>query len=298
MKLLVFGSLNIDHTYRLPHLVRPGETIASSHYRRSEGGKGFNQAAALALAGQEVFFAGAMGPDGLFLKEYLQSLQVRTDFLRTLDAPTGHAIIQVDEAGQNAILLFGGANALITREMIDDVLTHFAPGDWLLMQNEISGGDHLIRAAHARGMHVVLNPSPMSPELLSWPLDQVEWLLLNEVEGGDITGRHDPDAILDGLLRRFPDCRIVLTLGADGSVYADARQRIRQAAIPANAIDTTAAGDAFTGYLLRALLRGDAVGDALRLASHAAAIAVSRPGASRSIPRLAEVEGAMGHNLL
>ena len=295
MKLLVFGSLNIDHTYRLPHLVRPGETIASAAYRRSEGGKGFNQAAALACAGQEVFFAGAMGPDGLFLKEYLQTLQVRTDFLRTLDAPTGHAIIQVDGAGQNAIIIFGGANTMITPEMISDVLSHFDAGDWLLMQNEISCGDCLIRAAHARGMHVVLNPSPMSPEVLTWPLDKVAWLLLNEVEGGDVTGQRDPDAILDELLRRYPACHVVLTLGADGSVYADARQRIRQAAIPTDAIDTTAAGDTFTGYFLQSFLQDGDVSAALRKASHAAAIAVSRPGASRSIPRREEVEAAMRH---
>ena len=295
MKLLVFGSLNIDHTYRLPHLVRPGETLASAAYRRSEGGKGFNQAAALACAGQEVFFAGAMGPDGLCLKEYLQTLQVRTDFLRTLDAPTGHAIIQVDEAGQNAIILFGGTNVIITQDMIDEVLAGFDAGDWLLMQNEISCGDYLIHAAHARGMHVVLNPSPMSPELLTWPLEKVEWLILNEVEGGDVTGQRDPDAILDELLRRYPACHVVLTLGADGSVYADARQRIRQAAIPADAIDTTAAGDTFTGYFLQSFLQDGDVSAALRKASHAAAIAVSRPGASRSIPRMEEVEAAMRH---
>ena len=113
MRLLVFGSLNIDHTYHLPHFVRAGETLASSGYQRSEGGKGFNQAVALAKAGQEVCFAGAIGRDGIFLKEYLQKLQVNTDHLRVLDAPTGHAIIQVDENGQNSILLFGGLWGLV-----------------------------------------------------------------------------------------------------------------------------------------------------------------------------------------
>lgn len=293
MKLLDFGSMNIDHTYRLPHLVRHGETLASRQYQRSKGGKGFNQAVALAMAGQEVFFAGAMGPDGSFLKEYLQSLHVRTDFLRTLDAPTGHAIIQVDEAGENAIILFGGTNAMITREMIDEVLAGFDAGDWLLMQNEISCGDDLLHAAHARGMRVILNPSPMSETLLAWPLEKVEWLILNEIEGGDLTGCGDPEAILDELLRRYPACHIVLTLGAEGSVYADATRRIRQAAIPVDAVDTTAAGDTFTGYLICALLKGSRIEDALRLASHAAALAVSRPGASRSIPRMAEVIRAM-----
>ena len=133
---------------------------------------------------------------------------------------------------------------------------------------------------------MVLNPSPISPELLSWPLDKVEWLILNEVEGGDITGLREPDEILDELLRRYPACRIVLTLGAEGSVYADATRRIRQAAIPADAVDTTAAGDTFTGYFLQSLLQDGDVSAALLRASHAAAIAVSRPGASRNYSSL------------
>lgn len=293
MKLLDFGSLNIDHTYQLPHLVKEGETLSSTKYQRSEGGKGFNQAVALAKAGQEVFFAGALGSDGKFLQEYLNTLSINTDHLQFLDAPTGHAIIQLDDSGRNSIILFGGTNVLITKEMIDETLVHFECGDYILLQNEISHGDYLIHAAHEKGMHVILNPSPISPALLSWPLEKVEWLILNEIEGSDITGKYEPNEILDEILRRFPQIHVVLTLGAQGSLYADAGQRVSQNAIRSEAVDTTAAGDTFTGYFIHAMLQGENIQAALRMASYASSIAVSRHGASRSVPWKKEVLASM-----
>ena len=293
MKLLDFGSLNIDHTYQLPHLVRPGETLASDSYHKSEGGKGFNQAVALAKAGQEVYLAGAIGQDGLFLRDYLQELGVHTEHLCVLDAPTGHAMIQLDTEGQNCIILFGGTNGMITEAMIDEVLTDFGAGDYLLLQNEISHVDSIICAAHAKGMHIILNPSPMSPELLTWPLELVEWFILNEIEGADITGKTQPEEMLDELLRRYPACHVVLTLGERGSVYADATQRMDQSIVSAHTVDTTAAGDTFTGYFLHALLQGEAIQQALKTAACASAITVSRPGAGRSIPAAEEVQAAV-----
>ena len=293
MKLLDFGSLNIDHTYQLPHLVRPGETLASDSYHKSEGGKGFNQAVALAKAGQEVYLAGAIGQDGLFLRDYLQELGVHTEHLCVLDAPTGHAMIQLDTEGQNCIILFGGTNGMITEAMIDEVLADFGAGDYLLLQNEISHVDSILRAAHAKGMHIILNPSPMSPELLTWPLELVEWFILNEIEGADITGKTQPEEMLDELLRRYPACHVVLTLGERGSVYADATQRMDQSIVPAHTVDTTAAGDTFTGYFIHALLQGEAIQQALKTAACASAITVSRPGAGRSIPAAEEVQAAM-----
>ena len=293
MKLLDFGSLNIDHTYQLPHLVRPGETLASDSYHKSEGGKGFNQAVALAKAGQEVYLAGAIGQDGLFLRDYLQELGVHTEHLCVLDAPTGHAMIQLDKEGQNCIILFGGTNGMITEAMIDEVLADFGAGDYLLLQNEISHVDSIICAAHAKGMHIILNPSPMSPELLTWPLELVEWFILNEIEGADITGKTEPEEMLDELLRRYPACHVVLTLGERGSVYADAAQRIDQSIVTAHTVDTTAAGDTFTGYFIHALLQGEAIQQALKTAACASAITVSRPGAGRSIPAAEEVQAAM-----
>ncbi len=289
MKLMVFGSANIDHVYQLPHFVRAGETLASISYARNAGGKGFNQALALAKAGQEVCFAGAIGQDGLFLKDMLLSLGVHVDDLLILDSPTGHAIIQVDAAGSNSIILHGGANHCITSEMIDQALMQLVPGDWLLMQNEISNGHLLLQKAAEKGVHVALNPSPMSKEVLSWPLHLVDLFLLNEVEGADMTGVSEPDFMIQELLRRFPKARIVLTLGGAGSMYADEHHCCKQGIVPVKAIDTTAAGDTFTGYFLQGMMNGDAPSQCLETAAIASAMAVSKPGAGSSIPSMHEV---------
>lgn len=289
MKLLVFGSLNIDHTYHLPHLVKEGETLSSTAYAKNEGGKGFNQAVALAKAGLDIFFAGAIGKDGLFLQEYLQSIGIDTAHIQVLDVPTGHAIIQVDAEGRNSIFLYGGANQAITEEHINQVLSHFQAGDYILLQNEISLGESILRKAHEKGMHIILNPSPISSELLAWPLELVDWFILNEVEGRDLTGCTDPDAILDGLLARFSSAHIVLTMGDKGSIYADAACRIHQNAIPAHVVDTTAAGDTFTGYFFAAMMSNKSPADALRIAAAAASLAIAKPGAAKSIPWAREV---------
>jgi len=291
MKLLVFGSLNIDHVYQLPHFVRDGETIASTRYDRHSGGKGLNQAIALAKAGQEVCFGGAIGTDGLFLKELLNEYGVDTQFIRTLNIPTGHALIQVDTDGRNCIILYGGANQAITPEMICETLAQLDEGDLILLQNEISHCDEIIREAAKRGIQIALNPSPFTAELLTWPLDKVTYFLLNEVEGEDMTGEKEPDKILDSMLARWPNCRVVLTLGVQGSMYADQTQRIFQPVVKAHAVDTTAAGDTFTGYFLHAVLEGKDVAFALKEAASASAITVSRPGAAQSIPLLKEVRG-------
>ena len=288
MKMLVFGSMNIDHVYRMPHLVRAGETLSSSVYQRNPGGKGLNQAIALARAGMDVHFAGAIGRDGLFLRDYLASFGVDTSLVRVLEEPTGHAIIQLDEAGQNAIVLYGGANQQMTEESIRDTLAGFGAGDCILLQNEINLLEEIIRQAKAKGMQVILNPSPMS-DALPPLLPLVDWLILNEVEGEDVTDCREPDAMLDALLNRCPDCRVVLTLGVQGAMYADRTRRCFQPAFPVQAVDTTAAGDTFTGYFFQGVLGGGTVEEALRAAARASAIAVTRPGAGGSIPAMAEV---------
>lgn len=292
MKLINFGSVNVDHVYQLSHMVRKGETIASTDYQKNEGGKGFNQAVALAKAGQKVYFAGAIGADGLFLKECLNGYGVDTMYLEVFDIPTGHAIIQVDEDGSNSIILYGGANRRISEAMVERVLNQFASGDVVLMQNEICGGDIILREAARRGLRVVLNPSPITSELLNWPLEYVEWFILNEIEAEDMTGEKDPEKMLDGILRKYPRSHVVLTLGEQGAICAYGTCRVHQPAVPAKAVDSTAAGDTFTGYFLHSILNGDSVESALIVAARAAAITVSRPGAAVSIPVMEEVRHA------
>ena len=290
MRFLVFGSLNIDHVYEMPHLVREGETVAARGHKALAGGKGLNQAIALSRAGASVHFAGAVGEDGAFLKRMLEDGGVDAQNVRTLACPSGHAVIQVDECGRNAIIIYGGANREITPEMIDETLFSYGEGDWLLMQNEISCGEYLLKRAAERGLRVVLNPSPISRDMLSWPIEQADMLIFNEIEGCELTGRTEPDEILDALLARCPKSRLVLTLGENGAICADGERRLRQSAFPVKAVDTTAAGDTFTGYFLAAIAQEVSPAEAMKPACAAAAIAVSRPGATPSIPMAEEVK--------
>ena len=235
MKVLNFGSLNIDYTYQVDHFVRAGETMSSESLQVFSGGKGLNQSIALSKAGADVWHAGAVGAgDGDFLIEQMKKAGVHTELIEHLDGQTGHAIIQKDPAGQNCILLYGGANQRITREMVDRVLTQFEADDFLILQNEISEIGYIMEKAHEKGMKIVLNPSPMNAKILSYPLEYVDYFLLNEVEASDICGieaTKDPQALMNGLVKQFPEAKIVLTLGGDGSVYRDGNTVLRQESI-------------------------------------------------------------------
>ncbi len=284
MKILNFGSLNIDKVYKVPHFVRPGETISSENYQCFPGGKGLNQSIAAARAGQQVFHAGCVGEDGDFLIRVLADGGVDTRYVRKNPTITGHALIQVSGTGENCIILFGGSNQEIDTDYIDTVLADFEAGDILILQNEISNMPYLLQKGSEKGMQIMLNPSPMDAFLKTTDLSGVTWLMLNETEGGDITGETDPDRITAALLNRYPDMKIILTLGSDGAVYCSKEETIKQPCYPAVAVDTTAAGDTFTGYFAAAMVEGKTPAEALKLAACAAAITVSGEGASVSIP--------------
>lgn len=217
MRILNFGSLNIDRSYSVPHLVREGETISSHHMDVSSGGKGLNQSIALARAGLDVFHAGKVGEDGSFLLELLENNGVDISLVTCAEkSVTGHAIVQVDAEGRNCILLCGGANRTVTEAEADKVLKQFQAGDWLFLQNEISCLEHIISAAVARGMTVVLNPSPLDEELLNADLRGVSWFILNEIEGEGLTGEREPERICAALRKKWPGSKVVLTLGERG----------------------------------------------------------------------------------
>lgn len=297
MRILNFGSLNLDKTYRVPHILRPGETLASTGYAVYCGGKGLNQSIALARAGAEVIHAGKVGLDGGSLTAALSESGVDVHLVGVeKEIPTGQALIQIDEAGQNCILLYGGANQAVDSAYIRRVLDGFGSGDWLLLQNEISGMEEIITLAHRQGMTIVLNPSPVTESLRGMGLERVDWFILNEIEGAALAGLElgtDPDILCSRLLAAYPGAKFVLTLGGDGSVYADRENRCQQKAFPVQAVDTTAAGDTFTGYFFAWLLEGQPPARAMEAAAMAAAIAVGRPGASPSIPFRREVEQAL-----
>lgn len=290
MKILNFGSLNIDYTYRVPHIVVPGETLTSKSLEVYPGGKGLNQSIALARAGAEVYHAGMIGADGRFLKQLCEESGVDVRYIREMETRTGNAIIQVSDEGQNCILLYAGANRENTKEYVDQVLEGFDAGDVLLLQNEINLVDYLMEAAKQKQMTVVLNPSPFDDYMKGCPLEKVDIFLMNEVEGNQITGKVEPNEILQDMHFRYPQAKVVLTLGEKGAIYSDGKVSFCQSAIQTKAVDTTAAGDTFTGYYLAAVLDGQTPKEALLRAARASAIAVSRAGASISIPNKQEVD--------
>lgn len=284
-KILNLGSLNIDHVYAVDHFVRPGETLAANHYKLFAGGKGLNQSIALARAGSKVFHLGNIGLEGKWLTDLLRHDSVDISCVKILEnEATGHAIIQVDRSGENAILIHGGANSAVTDHQIRHALESFSPGDWLLTQNETSGVPEAFQLANLRGMKIACNPAPMSDAVLKYPLELVSLFIFNETEAEQLTGRREMESIRQVMSDRFPNAACVLTLGEKGAYYFDREQLHFEPAVPVQAVDTTGAGDTFTGYFLTEYINTIAPARALKIACRAAAICVTRPGAAGSIP--------------
>lgn len=289
MKVLNFGSLNIDYVYRVDHFVSPGETILSNDYEIFCGGKGLNQSIALKKAGVDVYHAGKVGDNSDLLLNRLREFGVNTDFIQCESGPTGHAIIQLDRTGQNCIILHGGANQTMTKEFIDSVIDNFSRDDIILLQNEINLLDYIIEKAHEKKMKIALNPSPINDSIEKLDLSPVTWLLLNEVEGKALSGCRENVEIAAELSKRYPDTEIILTLGSEGVLYRGRGRTLSHKAYDTKVVDTTGAGDTFTGYFIAAMTQKLSVEEALKLASLAASIAVSREGASDSVPYMKEV---------
>lgn len=284
-KIVCLGSLNLDHVYRLDHFVRPGETLGSESYSVGCGGKGLNQSIALARAGAPVMHAGRIGHDGGILRSALEAAGDDVSLLVEGDVPTGHAIIQVDAKGENAIILYGGANRRITEVEIDAALDAVGDGI-LLLQNEINSLGTILEKAHARGIRTAFNFAPFDPEdAKTLPLGLLSYLIVNEIEGAGVAGVAEPEAILRTLKERYPGCRVILTLGKAGAAFlGDDGVMVPVPPCPAEVVDTTSAGDTFIGYLFAGLLEGMELKAAMELAGRASAITVSRAGAADSIP--------------
>ena len=289
MKIYNLGSLNLDYVYKVGHFVQPGETLSSKHYSCLPGGKGLNQSIAASRAGSKVYHIGIIGEDaGLLTKTLLES-NVNLNFLNITNAVCGHAIIQVNEDGENCILLFGGSNRQISKKFIEHTFAQIDKESLLLLQNETNNLEYALYVAKQVGLSVMLNPSPIDDELLNLDLSAVSWLVLNEIEGRELTGEKEPNKILDNLLEKYPDMKVVLTLGCKGSIYRDRLKEVVQESYQVTVKDTTAAGDTFTGYFASSLAEGKDVEVAMNLASKAAAITITKVGAANSIPWMKEV---------
>lgn len=290
MKILNFGSLNIDKVYAVEEIVKGGETIDSISFSESVGGKGLNQSIAVAKAGGNIMHAGCVGKDGEILLQALKDNNVDTSLIKTVETASGQAIIQVDKHGQNCIILFHGTNYEVDKAYIDEVMQDFAQGDILILQNEISNIDYIIEVAKAKQMKIYLNPSPINENLNKYNMQAIDGIFVNEHEGAYLAGKEKVEDILDSLASKYPELEIILTFGDKGAYYRHKDINIFQPAYKVDAVDTTAAGDTFTGYFIALRQQGKSIEESLQKASKASSITVSRKGASISIPKIAEVD--------
>lgn len=290
MRVLNIGSINIDHVYEVDHFVRPGETLGSLSYRSLAGGKGFNQSLALARAGVATAHAGRVGRDAAWLLKRLEAEGIDTRNVFVDEAATGHAVIQVAPNGENAIFLFPGSNKRITDADVVNAVSYCQPDDILLLQNETSSVARAIQAARQRGLRIVFNPAPMSLDVHQYPLELVDIFILNESEAEVLTGSREIMAVRKNMLERFPGAAVVLTQGAQGATYFDTEMIHHEAALPVNPVDTTGAGDTFIGFFLAELITTGKPTEAMAKACRAAAICVTKAGASDSIPSRQELE--------
>ena len=293
-RVLNFGSLNLDYVYQVDHFVKPGETISAKSQSVNAGGKGLNQSCALARAGASVFHAGCFGSGGELLADLLRNDGVDTSFILPASVLQGNAVIQVDPTGENCILLYGGSNQCITEEQIEETLAEFGSNDVLLLQNEINKLPRIVDKAYERGMTIVLNPSPYDDRLHAVDFGKLSWLLVNEVEMEQISGTDQPETAWKRIRERYPNLSLLITLGKQGSIAFQAEngqlEIAEQRAFPVKALDTTAAGDTYTGYFVAALMEQKPLVERMKLATAASAISVTRPGAAPSIPERQEVE--------
>ena len=289
MRIYNLGSMNIDYVYQVPHFLQPGETLSSETLEIFPGGKGLNQSVALGRAGAQVIHGAVMGNGGAFLLQTMMDSGVDVSRIRKTDASPGHAIIQVDKSGQNCILLFAGTNRMVDNAYIERFLIDAEPGDILLLQNECSCLREAMEIGHRKEMQITFNPSPFHEDILKLPLELVDWWFCNEIEGAALFGSCAPETIAENFAKRYPGSNLILTLGGEGSLFVNGETRLRQCIYPAETVDTTAAGDTFTGFFLACIATGRQVTEALDIASRAASVTVSRMGAAASIPYLYEV---------
>lgn len=289
VKILNYGSLNLDHVYDVKKFPQPGETIDSMHYETFVGGKGLNQSIALQRSGVPVYHAGCIGKDGWILKETLKNSGVDTRYISECDAKTGHALVQVNEAGENCIILYHGANKSIKQSTIDDVFQDFGEGDILIIQNEINHLPYIIDTAIAKHMMIVFNPAPFTSELQELKIEHFTYIILNESEAKGLANQNTVEEAITRLKDNYHNTNFVITLGAQGCYFFNLDKTIYQEAYKVPVIDTTGAGDTFIGYFIGSITMGNSIEESLRMASKAAAIAITKKGSSNAIPCMDEV---------
>ena len=301
MKVLCFGSANLDHVYKVDHFTVPGETQGCLEYDIKCGGKGVNQAIAMALAANDTYFAGIIGSDGGLLKDALVDKGVHIDYMKISNKPTGHAIIEVDQSGQNHILLYGGTNKEIDFEYIDEVLSHFSKGDIVVLQNEINNVPYIIERCYEKEMKSFFNAAPYDIAVKNYPIEKVTWLVVNETEGAALSNEEDYEKIIQTLKQKYPHTHILFTMGKEGSRAYYKNLRVEQPGFTVKAIETTGAGDTFCGCSINGVLKygldnldEEKLKEILTYANAGAALITMKKGAIRSMPEPQNIKELIG----
>ncbi len=283
--ILNFGSINIDYVYQVPHFVAPGETLASHELNSGLGGKGANQSVAIARAGGQIMHLGCIGEADRWAITRLEELGVDTSLVKSIQGPSGHAIIQVNQHGENAIILHGGANQSFSSSDIETAIAR-SKADYLLLQNETNALEQALDLAKHHGLKAVLNPAPMSDAIKALPLKQLDILIVNEIEAQALSGQTTLEDQLGSLREMAPNTTIVITLGGKGAVLLDGEERIEQAAERVDVVDTTGAGDTFVGFFLAGVSKGLNNAAAMQRACQAAAVTTTHAGAIDAIAQV------------
>jgi ribokinase len=283
--ILNLGSINADYFYDLPHLPTAGETLAAKAMYIGLGGKGANQSVAASRAGASVSHIGAVGHDGTWAIERLKAFGVETRGIRKSDLPTAHAIVMVDENGENQIVIFSGANHDQDEAGIFSALDAAGSGDWLLLQNETSHQVEAARKARELGLNVAYSAAPFDVAAIQAVLHYANLVIMNEIEAfqfEEATGRKTRD---------LPVRHVLITKGRNGAEWfdMDTKEITSCPAFSVDPVDTTGAGDTFAGYTVAGLSLGLPLNLTLRRASAAAALCVTRKGTADAIPGINEV---------
>ncbi|WP_457650790.1 ribokinase [Profundibacter sp.] len=292
MTIYNLGSINADHFYQVSHLPDPGETLAADAFSTGLGGKGINQSVAAAQAGSKVVHIGAVGPDGQWAVDRIAGFGIETQHIQRVETPTGHAIINVDAGGENAIVIFSGANNCQSVMQIEQVLGGADKGDILLLQNETTLQAEAAKIAHDRGLKVIYSAAPFSVEAVRNVMEYVTILMMNQVESEQLCAGLETD------LASLPVSEIIVTKGSNGAMWLqpETGETSYTPSFPVKPVDTTAAGDTFAGYVAAGLDQGMNVQDAMRRASAAAALKVTRKGTADVIPSADEVANFLTAN--
>lgn len=290
MAIWNLGSINVDLIYSVPHIPAPGETLAANGKQTFLGGKGANMSVAATRAGAQVVHIGAVGQDGGWALDRLARYGVDTGKITKVDTETGEAVVAVAADGENAIIINPGANRAIPQSQIETALSAAKPGDWFVTQNETNAQTEALSLAKAKGLQTAYAAAPFVAEAAAAALPFLDLLILNEIEMAQLTDALGKEA------GELGAPLVVVTLGAKGShLYTEGNNTPRHfPALKVTPVDTTGAGDTFTGYLLAGLDRGEPIENALTRAGKAAAIMVTRLGTADVIPTLAEVDAFGG----